>query len=776
MERPPADQAEGRHESRTTTTNETSEARSFPAVQAAASPYEIAGEYAELGFGVFPMPVNKKRPVVVGWPDKALTSFEEVEIYWHSLARHEWLNVALTLDGWVVVDVDPKNGGTASLAKLQADYGQLPATRTHHTASGPDSLHFVYRADPAVELKAAPLDPERYPGIDIKTGRASLIVAPGSVIYNQRYQVVDAGESSVAPPWLSEIQQAARYLPTRPVGSGTPSRPAAGLSGGPSLAELRALPSDHPGRGWHWLGQVAGHLARKHRNDDFNTYLDALEEIDSESDTPHDKDALMVTAERIWQMEQDKPKAVNAEPVSDGRYEASHLGEARRLKDWSGADLRYVIGRGWLGWDGRRWVQNNSTVFRAVHEMTDRMMIEAKALPDDDESRSKRVGYVRKLQGSANIRGIIEQAGHLAEIQASGKVFDADPYKLLVGNGVVDLKTGQLLPNGREFMITKGTRIDYDPTASCPRWEEFLMWAFKGDAQLVDYVQRMVGEILIGHNDGQRAYFLYGPGGNGKSQLIEVIGGVVGDYYTQALPDLLTAQAAATHTEAEANLAGARMISISETRKGQVLDESRFNRLSGDKVQRASHKGEKSFEFPTTFTMVMYGNVRPTIPFTEGVRRRVKVIKMDAKVDPAKRVEDLSGQLLRQEGPAILAWAVKGAVRVANGERVEDPPVVTNAVKDWQRENNPFGEFADDYLIVEPDAKISNDDLWTAYEFWRSHGGRDFAKNVTQLGDRLMEWAGVEQIDGIERPRNAMKFGGVRKRGFKGVKTTLPTV
>lgn len=168
------------------------------------------------------------------------------------------------------MDVDPKNGGTASLAKLTADY-ELPATRTHHTASGPDSLHFIYRADPTRPLKPKPLDPSRYPGIDIKTGRGSLIVAPGSVIGGKRYEVVSGCEPVVAPSWLSEIQQAAP--PAIPAARfRTPSVASAGHPGGTSLAALRALPPDHLGRDNSWLCQVAGKLARKHRND-FDAYL-----------------------------------------------------------------------------------------------------------------------------------------------------------------------------------------------------------------------------------------------------------------------------------------------------------------------------------------------------------------------------------------------------------------------------------------------------------------------------------------------------------------------
>lgn len=186
----------------------TSEARDLAATQSGLDVPEHdtdrAAYFARLGFGVFPMPTNKKMPRAKGWPDLAMTTVEEVEEMWRSFTPSGWQNIALTLDGWTVVDVDPKNGGTASLEKLTAEY-ELPVTRTHHTASGPDSLHFIYRADPDRPIKSGPLS-SRYPGIDIKTGRGSLIVAPGSVINGRRYEVVSAAEPAVAPSWLSEIR------------------------------------------------------------------------------------------------------------------------------------------------------------------------------------------------------------------------------------------------------------------------------------------------------------------------------------------------------------------------------------------------------------------------------------------------------------------------------------------------------------------------------------------------------------------------------------------
>lgn len=125
--------------------------------------------------------------------------------------------------------------------------------------------------------------------------------------------MVSAAEPAVAPPWLSEIQQAAQYPAVPSARSRTPSWASAGRPRTATLAELRAVPSDDPGRGNGWLTQVAGHLARKHT--DYDAYLRELHEIDSESEVPHEKGRFMKTADSIWDRQQDKP-AESREPVN----------------------------------------------------------------------------------------------------------------------------------------------------------------------------------------------------------------------------------------------------------------------------------------------------------------------------------------------------------------------------------------------------------------------------------------------------------------------------
>src|SRR5262249_44840541 len=54
---------------------------------------------------------------------QATTDFEKVRHWWMLKAD---ANVALRLDGYMVVDVDPRHGGDKSLAALEAKHGPLP--------------------------------------------------------------------------------------------------------------------------------------------------------------------------------------------------------------------------------------------------------------------------------------------------------------------------------------------------------------------------------------------------------------------------------------------------------------------------------------------------------------------------------------------------------------------------------------------------------------------------------------------------------------------------
>ena len=65
--------------------------------------------------------------------------------------------------------------------------------------------------------------------------------------------------------------------------------------------------------------------------------------------------------------------------------------------------------------------------------------------------------------------------------------------------------------------------------------------------------------------------FLYGPGGNGKSVLVNVLMRIVGSYGATATMDVFLDSQASRHSTELAMLDGARLVAASETRPRPLL-------------------------------------------------------------------------------------------------------------------------------------------------------------------------------------------------------------
>jgi hypothetical protein len=93
------------------------------------------------------------------------------------------------LNGWAVLDVDPRNGGTKSLQALEKRVGVLPGTTMQIT--GGDGLHMLYLS-PGFDLPGEP-----FPGIDFKHN-GYILLAPSLHSSGGRYQW--AGGPEFFPP------------------------------------------------------------------------------------------------------------------------------------------------------------------------------------------------------------------------------------------------------------------------------------------------------------------------------------------------------------------------------------------------------------------------------------------------------------------------------------------------------------------------------------------------------------------------------------------------
>jgi hypothetical protein len=131
--------------------------------------------YLERGWSVIPVLPRGKRPLIAWRPFQGrCASIEEVRCWFDCWPDANVAIVTGRLSRLVVVDVDPRRGGTESLVAFEAEHGVLSATFESLTGGGGRPLYFRHpgtRTANRVGLR---------PGIDLR-GDGGCVVAPPSV-------------------------------------------------------------------------------------------------------------------------------------------------------------------------------------------------------------------------------------------------------------------------------------------------------------------------------------------------------------------------------------------------------------------------------------------------------------------------------------------------------------------------------------------------------------------------------------------------------------------
>jgi putative DNA primase/helicase len=128
-----------------------------------------------------------------------------------------------------------------------------------------------------------------------------------------------------------------------------------------------------------------------------------------------------------------------------------------------------------------------------------------------------------KSESAARINAMLDLARSEPGIPILPGDFDRDPWLFNCPNGTLELRTGTLREHRREDLITKLCPTEYRPGAECPAWLAFLDAVFQGDAELIAFLQRLLGLCLTGDVSEHVLTIFWGGGGNGKSTLVKAI-------------------------------------------------------------------------------------------------------------------------------------------------------------------------------------------------------------------------------------------------------------
>lgn len=477
-----------------------------------------------------------------------------------------------------------------------------------------------------------------------------------------------------------------------------------------------------------------------------------------------------------------------ADPLQLAWKELSDLGNADRLVARTGGRLLHVDGRGWTAFADTHWSAEKGEVLaarqahavaRAIREEIAALKeaIEQRRLPPNvsEEMAKDRLVNLYKwavTSGNANkTAAMLSQAANL--VPATREDFDREPLALNVLNGTLRAERGadghwalELAPHDPNDMLSRVADVEYHPKAECPEWDRHLATVLP-DADVRRFFQTIIGYSLTGLRTEQCIVLLQGKGGDGKSTTMNAIREILGGYAAAA--DVQTFMAGAVRSGADASpdlarLSGdVRLCSTGEPRRGGQLDEAKVKAITGGSPIAARELHGDLFEYVPRFLLVLECNAKPRISGDDdGIWRRILVIMFPHQFDerkggkPDKRIlERLMG-----ERSGILNWALQGMLAwLEAGELVAPQPVV-DAVEDYRRAANPFGEWFHERVDTrDPNILTLAGELFDDYKEWcelQGVGDRDLL-NSTSFGRRL----GDLQI--LKGPKDAK--GRIRRRG-----------
>jgi len=439
-------------------------------------------------------------------------------------------------------------------------------------------------------------------------------------------------------------------------------------------------------------------------------------------------------------------------------------GNARRIVQRYGTDLRWCPVGEWHYWNGKRWVPSEALAVRLARKTANLIGQEAKGANDVATAQAIEK-HQKKSLSVERIRAMLRLASSDLFVQASD--LDADPWLLNVENGTLDLRTDKLRPHERRDLCTKIAGARYRPDAHSDDVDKFLNSVTRGDLELLDQLERLMGCTLVGEKRDDVVVLLIGPGSTGKTTLLEAMAAMLGDYsQTVSFDALVAAQRASNGPTPEvAKLRGARFVKASEAPDGGKLNAALIKSMAGGDGITARGLYEGPGTFKCGFMLWMAANVAPRLSSSDsGMRRRMVFLPFEhvlagEAVDRDLRTR-LQGQAARE---ALLARAVRGARRWLNeGGLTMSAAAANAAAKYWA--GGQLTDIVDEFIaaecVLDPGAWTSSEALMQAARVYAAQVHAE-APNPKQLAQ------GLRKHGGTEAPTQM-------KRGWRGIRLLPP--
>ena len=424
-------------------------------------------------------------------------------------------------------------------------------------------------------------------------------------------------------------------------------------------------------------------------------------------------------------------------------FEEVSRGEDAEQAKWLAETLQHSVrfdhtGKRWHVWDGAigQWRPDKTKVVyeTALAHVYERL--QALVISDlGDQQRIHAEKMTRKLLDKSRLEAALDVLTWHPGYKTDGEDWDQDPYLLGCANGVVDLRTGQLIkdPDPQAILVTRSTGIKFDPsktTADAPRFMSFLSEVTSNDGELALFYLAWFGYSLFGLTSEQKFLILTGLGRNGKGALATAMRHVFGEYSADTDQSLYMRSkfGAARSDGARADLMalkGKRIAIMSEPPGGAFNEEMLKAHTGGDPITARALYSNNVITWEPTHSVTFLTNEPPSVQdIGPAMAARVMVADFRERFDGEKEDKQLYRKL-QDEAPGILNILVRMAVQWFESVQAGQgglvlPARVTKASAEYLSSNDPIGRALDEAFVFEKGAKTPARIMYDAYCDWHA--------------------------------------------------------
>lgn len=350
-------------------------------------------------------------------------------------------------------------------------------------------------------------------------------------------------------------------------------------------------------------------------------------------------------------------------------------------------------------------------------------------------------------------------------VQAKARQLDLtrapNPGLMNFTNGVLEWRDrDQTTPHSPEALSTTQFPFDWDPTATCPKFDQWLSTML--DPDQIQLAWKILAYMMLSGNPLQVAFMLYGKGSNGKSTFAHVIERLVGMENTSAV-----ALKSFNERFSTASMIGKIANVVGDIDSDYQMSTAALKQVTGSDAMQFERKNRDSFRATLWATCLFSANRIPgTNDGSEGYAERWVPLHFKRKAADY-RIEGFSEEGLWEEIPGIAAKAVRvlrtlplhqGSSRNAAFDLTSAS--AQEAVEEFREASNSYYAWVKHHLVPSETDVMKPKELWAAYRL--ALGVRNGGTNCPQAFREVLD----QQL-GEAKMRRGMFLGVQRNvRGY----------